>query len=485
MTMKGTQDLVFAIRAGYSFFYAESYEINKVHDELVEVLQAYTNSKGETPYKGLVQTWDFEIHRDPEKVLEMLEDVDENRRDKVPPGTIVIAKNLDLFMNDEYGNPNKQLAVFLQNRAQIFSDPDYDKTLIVLGNNPFEKAVPDLIKRDFLRIEFPLPNEAEILELYDFIADSAGEKFIHPDEKTKQQIIDSCKGLTAREITNILSYSYIKDAGTINPLTVAEKQAEEIASTPGLKIGIYDVTLDDLKGLDEMKEMAIDSIGDNDAKGMLVCGVAGVGKTHFGQAIAGAVKQKIIEMEPAQLEGEGLVGQKENAWKKALDVIKANAPCILFIDEIEKGLAGVGGGATTGDTSTKKAASQLLKFLSGDCAPFFCDLPSDEIKQEIFDHYMEVFNQKLKDEGSDFVITGKPTDTAGWSGAELKSLVRQAKIRKRSINEVEHLIIPISVTMEAEIKALRQVSGKAMIPADKIEKKAPVRRKAKSRKLDA
>jgi len=169
-----------------------------------------------------------------------------------------------------------------------------------------------------------------------------------------------------------------------------------------------------------------------------------------------------------------LVGESEKMMKMAIDIISANAPCILFIDEIEKGLAGVGNSQSGDGGTTKRSMAQFLKFLSDnrpkgvyviatcndvtslppewlraerwDYAPFFIDLPNKEERDEILTYYKKVYNVK-----------GNPkSDMKGWSGAEIKSMCRTANRKGKKLEEVEHTVIPVSVTMRDQIEGLRK-----------------------------
>lgn len=515
--MKGIEELIFGIKAGYSFFYCESQEIQRATREIVDGLETYfKENKNGIDYK--VRVWDFESKtqtgasqfNNPDQMLTELENI-EDGVDLVPVGTIMVAKNFQWFLSDEYGNCDKAKTAWLLNRAATFSSPEYRKLLIVIGDADFNKAIPDILKRDFARIEFSLPGEAEIEEIYRFIVDSAkgNPKFIEPDEKTKQRIIAGAKGLTSGEIVKVFSYSIVKNRGVFDPKTVEDLRSEEINSTPGLTISTYEKRLDDLKGYDIAKEIVDEWIDDPEAKGILLLGPAGVGKTHFCQALAGHYNRLIIEMEFAQLMGDGLVGQAEKAMKRALDVIAANAnpaaPIIVFVDEIEKGLAGTSGaGASSGTNdggTTDRSNAQFLKFLSDarpkgiyfvascndierlpaayvraerwDTAPIFVDLPSKTEQDAILSHYQKAYG-----------LTAKPKDMAGWSGAEIKAWCKLAakKISKgKGANEADELIVPVSKTMAREIDYLRKWKEGKTVPASR---KVKVTETKVGRKLD-
>lgn len=499
--MKNLDEMIAGIKAGYSFFYVESQEINKtikqINSGLIEYYQANKNG---IEYQAKI--WDFETtneagesqFQNPEDILNELEFVQDGI-DAVPVGRILIAKNMNWFLQDEYGNFNKGMVAWLMNRANKFSSPEGRKVLIIVSNIAFDKAIPESLKREFAHVEFALPDEAEIESIYNFIIDSAktNPKFKMPTEKEKQRIIGGAKGLTHDEIVKIFSYTIVKNAGVFDPATVEDLRSAEINNTAGLSIRKYGNKLDDLIGFDIAKEIVDEWIDDPDAKGILLLGPAGVGKTHFCQSLAAYYNRLIIEMEFAQLMGDGLVGQAEKAMKKALDVIIANAnpkaPIILFIDEIEKGLAGTSGAGNSGGArdggTTDRSNAQFLKFLSDarprgiyivascndieklpaayvraerwDTAPIFVDLPNRDEQAAILKYYQKMFGVK-----------DQPANMVGWTGAEIKAWCKLAakKISKgKAANEADELIVPVSKTMSHEIEYLRKWKEGRTVPA--------------------
>jgi len=477
--MESTEQLIYALRSGYSFFYAQTYEMQRALEAIINAITDFKNEEGETIWK--VAEWNMEKNPDPEAVLETLEGA-ENR-------TVVIARNFHWFLADEYGNVNKSIATFLQNRFEKFTTADSRKALVILGDVPFDKAIPEVLAREFLPLEFPLPNKEEVEKIVDYIIDSVKDngKFIMPSEKTKSAVIDAAKGMTARDVNNALSYSLVTDGGKFKPLTVSRLKAKDIEKTPGLHYREYpdDITV---IGYEDAKNFFLDTYKDPDALGVIFVGPAGTGKTMFCHWAASQTGLPVLEWEMAEMMGEGLVGQAEASMKRAIDVAGANAPCIIFMDEIEKGLSGSGnsGGANDGGT-TKRSTSQLLKFLSDnrpegvyimatcnnirsiapewlraerwDCAPWYVGLPDIETQKGILKHYKKVYSVK-----------GEPENMEGWSGAEIKSVCRIAKMMGKDVGEVEKYVIPISVTMKEEINELESWAKGRTNPAQGLTK---------------
>jgi len=511
--MKGKEELIFGIKSGYAYFYCESQEVQKTVEDIKTVLAVYAK-QASNGIKYEIKTWDFEStdrkgesqFNNPQEMLKLLEDIKAGT-DSVQPGRIVIAKNFQWFLKDEFDKFSKEDVAWLLNRSAKFSSPDYRKILIIVGDTEFNKAIPEPLKRDFAKITFDLPGEEEIEQIYQFIVESAKDnpKFKPIDETEHKRIISAAKGLTASEVVKAYSYSLVKNAGEFKAITVEEKRAEEINQTPGLTIGFYEKKLDDLKGYDIAKEIVDESIYDPKAKGIILLGPAGVGKTHFAQSIAGHYGRLCIEIEIARMQGEGLVGQAENAMAKAMAVCKANAnplaPIVVLIDEIEKGLAGVGGQGVNDGGTTQRSTAQFLKFLSErpdgiyiiatcnnikqlppeyiraerwDTAPLFIDLPNDEEQRAILNHYKAAHE-----------IGVDPANMKDWSGAEIKAwckLAARKKAHGKPESDADELIVPIATTMMESIDELRRVWKPRCIAATR--QKVFNQKASKGRKLE-
>lgn len=470
------KNLISAIKAGYPYFYAQSFEMSRSIEIITKEVEEY----------GKLQTkiWNFGETPDPMEVIQILDST----------SSVLIAKNFNWFLKDEYNVINKDIVSFLQNNVERFSSFENRNILIIISNESFSKAIPECLQKDFFSLEFNYPDEKEIREILEKILEdvNGNSNFIFPTEEEKIKIINSSKGLTKRELINGYSFAIVKDRGRILPETITEIQAKEVKKTAGLKIGRYTDSFDSLKGYDNLKEFCMSTINSDLAKGIMLLGPPGCGKTQFCKCLGAETKIKVIEMEMAELFGS-LVGESERLMKDALEIISANAPCILFIDEIEKGLAGVNSTQTGDGGTTKRSMGQFLKFLSDsrpkgiyviatcnnisslppewiraerwDCAPFFIDLPSEEEQDAILDHYKKVYNVK-----------GNPKTMEGWSGAEIKACCRIASMMGKSLNEVEKFIIPISKTMAQEIDQLRKWSAGKTIPASVLKEKKKGRR---------
>lgn len=477
---KVTEEFVYRLKAGYPYFYISTFEMERCVNLLVE---AVNEMKGTTviPYKPVV--WDIqgnpdaagekEVPEDPEEVLEFI--------DQQEPGAVVFLKNYNWFLKNEFDKPNVQIITTLQRNYKLYSRSERRKVLVIVSDEPTETGLPTAVMRDFTPLEFELPNEEEIAEVLEAIIKSAkkNSKFKAPNEKVKKRLVDAALGLTLAEVENAYAFALSKK-GDLDVRTVDKIKAGVVKNIAGVYYAEYDTTFEQIKGLDNIKTFTLDTINHEDSKGIILLGPAGTCKTTFAQALGNETGKRMLYVEMAEFQG-GIVGETERKFREAIAVIKAMAGSngvIVFIDELEKGLSGVGGPQTvSSDSVTKRGASQWLKFMSDpkcrvyfiatcndiraippeylraerwDTAPFFVDLPVAKEREVILDYYKEYYGIK---KGKDNTLPAR--ETSGWSGAELKSVCRIANMRGESLKSTRKFIRPVSATMDVEIKALR------------------------------
>lgn len=323
--MKGEQEILFALRAGYSFFYVRSLEMERTVETIVETISEYKNGEGTQVYNPVV--WDFEKNPDPEACLfESL--------DKSEPGTVVVAKNFHWFFSDDYNQANKQFCSFLQNRFELYTTTEFRKAFIVVGDVAIEDAVPLSIAKEFLPVEMGLPTEEELKEVYSYIIESVKDTpgFTVPDDDQGRMLVDASKGMTLRGAKNAFAYALVKGKGTMSPKTISLMKATDVEKTAGLHLVDVPWTFDDLRGYENVKEFTLKTHKSPLARGILLLGPPGTGKTRFAYCFGNETGLPVFEMEVAELFG-GLVGDTETLWRNCLDVVAANTPCVLIADK--------------------------------------------------------------------------------------------------------------------------------------------------------
>jgi SpoVK/Ycf46/Vps4 family AAA+-type ATPase len=169
------------------------------------------------------------------------------------------------------------------------------------------------------------------------------------------------------------------------------------------------------------------------------------------------------------------------------------APCVLFIDEIEKGLAGVGGSSTDGGTTQRVGGTFLTwlndhasqVFVIATCnsyeklppeftrmgrwdAIFFVDNPGAGEQLDILDIYLKQFMGKTLGELNprrDGIKAWSALE--GYSGAEIRQVAIEAAYNGGSLEDAARFIIPISRSQKAQMDALREWARARTIPASK------------------
>lgn len=484
--MKEFEDLIVSMKAGYSFFYVRAKEINKGIKSMREALEKLNESLGRQAYTWAY--WDFEKDQDPEAVIDLLDS------DEAVPGTTMVAKNWHWFFKNDYGEVDRQMASKLMNRYELWVTQEVRRVLIIVGTDDFSDAIPKMFQYMFVSIELEGPGLPDLKRVYDYIVDSVKDnpKFKAPNKEDERTILNIGRGMTATEWEHSLSYSLAKSGGSIDPIILGERKAREVEKIAGVKFGRYPgVKLENLLGYDNFTNFALSTMSHPLAKGLIMLGPPGTGKTTFARALGVASKRVVFEMELAEMFG-GEVGQSERLVREALRFAAENAPCVLLFDEIEKGLAGASGGTSSfsdGGT-TKRSTSQILKFMSDgrpegvyilatcndissidpewfrigrwDSMPFFIDLPTKKERDLIWKFYLSKYN--LKDERS------KGIDDVDWTGAEIEGCCKIAVMRGLGIAEASNFVRPIAKSDSGKIQTIREWAKTRTIPAStKIE----------------
>lgn len=122
---------------------------------------------------------------------------------------------------------------------------------------------------------------------------------------------------------------------------------------------------------DEAEEFGIEP-----PKGIVCVGVPGTGKSLISKAIAGVFGVPVVRLDFGRV-FNAYVGKSEERVRKALEMAQAMAPCVLFIDEVEKGLSGTSGGGDSGTSS--RVLGTFLTWLQDNTAPVFTVVTANNI----------------------------------------------------------------------------------------------------------
>lgn len=220
-------------------------------------------------------------------------------------------------------------------------------------------------------------------------------------------------------------------------------------------------------------------------KGVLLLGVPGCGKSLAAKACAGLWKLPLLRLDAGRLFSSP-VGSSEENCRRAIQLAEATAPCILWIDEVEKALAGVGSSSYTDGGTAARVFATIATWLQEKTAPvfvmatantigcippelirkgrwdevFFLDLPGFQERCEI----LRVHLQKCGRDPAEFEIERLAEACPGFSGAEIEQAIisglYDAFDEDRPLfteDIVSHMrtAIPLSKTMAESVQALR------------------------------
>lgn len=169
-----------------------------------------------------------------------------------------------------------------------------------------------------------------------------------PSDSDIDECVSFARGLTVEQIKLYLRES-IATHNTIKPELFYEARLKVIKKTGMLKYMTSNTNMDEIGGNENFKEWIQDikctmtkeaeEFGVERSKGYLALGVPGTAKTFLAQIVGNELGLPVLKFEMSSVMNS-LVGQSERNMAEAVNMIKACAPCVLFIDEIEKTLSG-------------------------------------------------------------------------------------------------------------------------------------------------
>ena len=338
--------------------------------------------------------------------------------------------------------------------------------------------IPVELEKLFVVVEHQLPDREQ---LHEIAAGIASEDEELPTGRELDTVLDAASGLTRYEAENAFSLSLIRH-GRITSEAVWELKSGMLKKSGLLELHRARDDFGALGGLDSLKAFCRRSLlqpgRGNPLKrprGVLLLGVPGTGKSAFAKALGRETGRPTLILDVGALMGS-LVGQTETNIRQALRIADAMAPCLLFVDEIEKALSGVASSGQTDSGVSARLFGSLLTWLNDHTSDvyfiatcndisklppefsraerfdglFFLDLPSDAEKAAIWRLYIGQF--ELDDDQR------RPADEK-WTGAEIRSCCRLAALLDIPLTEAAKNIVPVAVTAAESVDRLRQWSN--------------------------
>jgi AAA+ superfamily predicted ATPase len=368
--------------------------------------------------------------------------------------------------------------------------------------------VPPELEKDAVRFSLKLPDEAALGKL---VRDEAflysrehGGKRVEVDQAALKQIVRNLLGLTLGDARRIARHLIFRD-GAINASDLPElaKLKFELLNKDGLlHFEYHTAQFADVAGLERLKQWVerrrVVFLGDkappglDPPKGLLLLGVQGCGKSLAAKAVAGGFGVPLVRLDFGSLYNK-YHGETERNLRDSLKNAEALAPCVLWIDEIEKGVAT----SDSDDGVSRRVLGYLLTWMAERKAKvfvvatanqvrelppellrkgrfdeiFFVDLPNERTRAEIFRLHLD----KRDVDWEGFELAKLADASHGFSGAEIEQAIVAAQYaahgEDRPLGQ-DHVLDelrttrPLSVLMAEQIQALREWAATRTVPAD-------------------
>lgn len=492
-----------AIRARFPALWMESHEEARALDEIADLcatagvqLFIWSLASGlrrrlppAASLKAKGATEEKLADASPEEVLEHIVEAPSEGGDK-----LFVLCELDELMTED---------VFLRRKFRELAEAGRNirtnKHLLVL--TPRGNSVPLSLEKTVTLVEFPVPtreqHHARVTRMISKYK-SKNPETVKIDDAGVEQLVNAATGLThaglRRALAVALSEYKCFDSRCID--LVAEEKRRLVDGTGFLQYEEPSEGLSDVGGQDLLKKwlsQRMKAFGEDarkygltEPKGVLTVGPPGTGKSLGAKAASSAWRRPLLRLDVGALFG-GLVGESEQNTRKAIQLIEAMSPCVLWIDEIEKGLSGMSSSGATDGGTTARVFQSLLTWLNEKKSAVFVyatandpsklppellrkgrldeifaiSLPSQPEREDIF----AIHIAKRKRDPTKFDLQALAANTRGFSGAEIEQCVLDAmfaafyedrEFEAKDILDAIEGTQPMSKTMRERIIQMRE-----------------------------
>ena len=503
------------IRAGFPFVYIQTFE----EERAIKLLKDLCDRKGTdgldrslylyTQTQGLKRCPDGqpdESLRSPYQLFDYFENSEEN--------ALYILLDFHIFFSNDHPSPEDYLLIRrIRDLSLALRASSQNKAAVIIS--PL-LALPEELQKEVMVLEMTLPDQQEMLILLDRLimkTRGSGSVAVYLTENQKELLCKAALGLTIQEAEGTFARAMVNDGILdVSDVDYILAQKQQILKKSGaLEYVGTDFNIDDVGGLENFKDWLSKRNGTwMDAakkynlpppKGVLLTGIPGCGKSLCARAVSSLWKLPLLRFDMGSVFGK-YIGESESNMRRALSSAEALAPCILWIDEIEKGM-----GEQRDDTGTSRrvfgtfltwmqekkkpvfvfATANQIKSLPPELLRkgrfdeiFFVDIPNLNERKQIFQVHLKrrLTSPEVKGdfEITDAVLVRLAELSEGFIGAEIEQAIVIALYdaffdsREFRISEVEHAIsktIPLSVLQAEYVEAIRHWAASRAVPANR------------------
>ncbi len=343
-------------------------------------------------------------------------------------------------------------------------------------------------------LDLPLPQEPELRVLLENISQASGSSL---ENDVLEELTHACTGLSEARVRQVAARA-LAQRGKLGIEDLSEVLAEKrqtVARSEVLEYCETQATPADIGGLDALKKWLDQrhqafsdearSFGLPLPRGVLLIGPQGTGKSLTAKVIAHSWSMPLLRLDVGRLFA-GLVGASEARTRETIQRAEAMAPCVLWIDEIDKGF---GGDARSDGGTSQRVLANVLTWMAEKTSAVFVvatangveRLPGELLRKGRFD---EIFLLDLPTDNERFSIlklhiqqrrpninlplSSVVDRTVGFSGAELEQTVIEgmhfAFAERRELQESDLILaasqlVPLSRTAKEQLTSLKQWSS--------------------------
>ncbi len=489
--MNFNEEFSLLLRACYPLIYLPTKEEERAEKAIATAIEKLG--------KRNIYTWDFVNgyqenpnnagfgKRNPLQALEFVSNMPKNA------GGVYILRDFHRFLED--------IAVSRELRNLAQSLKSQPKNIIIIAP---QVQIPEELTEVITVVEFALPTAPEIKIEIDRLISATGQKL---SEQMLNELVRAAQGLSLERIRRVLTRAIATNNGRLESEDVElilEEKRQSIRQTQILDYYPATEQISDIGGLDNLKSWLLRrggafseqarAYGLPNPRGLLLLGIQGTGKSLTAKAIAHHWHLPLLRLDVGRLFA-GLVGESESRTRQTIELAEALSPCILWIDEIDKGFAGLDGKGDSGTTS--RVFGTFITWLAEKKTPvfvvatanniralppemlrkgrfdeiFFVGLPNETERQAIF----KVHLAKLRPHNlGNYDVKRLAYETPDFSGAEIEQTIIEAMhigfsqnrdFTTDDILEAASQIVPLAKTAQEQIEFLQQwvAAGKARL----------------------
>jgi SpoVK/Ycf46/Vps4 family AAA+-type ATPase len=498
-------ELEVLVRARYSLLYVLSWEEGRVTAEVNDI--ASRLNKKVFSWSVTTGLWRYRNHMNPGKVEGMRGTKDplvalKSVFEESDP-SIFIFKDLHLHMKEAaIKRALRDLAAFL---------PSTLMTVIILAPT---LQISTELEKDVTVVDYPLPGRDELGAAYQNICDDLEENeafTLETRPEGRDLILEAAIGLTIKEAENVFAKTLVMTSRlTANEIPLIYTEKKQIIRKSGMLDYIEtENSLDDVGGLENLKEWLSkrrDAFGEKARayglpapRGVLFVGVQGCGKSLCAKAVSTNWRLPLLRLDAGAVFSK-FVGESESNLRRVIQLAESISPVILWIDEIDKGFSGAGGGGSEDSGTSARVFGSFITWMQEKTSSvfviatankvehlpaellrkgrfdeiFFVDLPHEAEREAIFKIHLH--NRKYKENAFD--IGALVESSKSYSGAEIEQAIvsgmfdafeSETELTTEHVLQALRETFPLSQTMAEQIESRRRWAvGRARPASQKV-----------------